>query len=90
MVTKYDAASPNALRELLAGGTKLMPYPQPVLEACFAASNDVYAETNAKSANFKKIFDGWKDFRRDAVLWSRVAEGGFDTFMARQSAGNKL
>jgi TRAP-type mannitol/chloroaromatic compound transport system substrate-binding protein len=90
MVTKYDAASPNALRELLAGGTKLMPYPQPVLEACFAASNDVYAETNAKSANFKKIFDNWKNFRRDSVLWSRVAEGGFDNFMARQSAANKL
>ena len=90
MVTKYDAASPKALRELVAGGTKLAPYPQPVLEACFSAANEVYAETNAKSPNFKKIFDGWKDFRREGVLWSRVAEGGFDNFMARQSVANKL
>jgi TRAP-type mannitol/chloroaromatic compound transport system substrate-binding protein len=90
MVAKYDASSPKALKELVASGTKLAPYPQSVLDACFNATNEVYAETNAKSANFKKIFDGWKDFRRDGVLWSRVAEGGFDNFMARQSAANKL
>ena len=74
----------------MAGGTKLAPYPQSVLEACFNATNEVYAETNAKSPQFKKIFDTWKDFRRDGVLWSRVAEGSFDNFMARQSAANKL
>ena len=90
MVAKYDAASPRALKELVAGGTKLAPYPQSVLEACFNATNEVYAETNAKSPQFKKIFDTWKDFRRDGVLWSRVAEGSFDNFMARQSAANKL
>jgi hypothetical protein len=29
-------------------------------------------------------------FRREQVLWSRVAEGSFDTFMARLSANNRI
>ena len=29
-------------------------------------------------------------FRKDGVLWGRVAENTFDNFMARQSAANKL
>ena len=41
MLSKYDAENPKALRELAAGGTKLMPFPQPVMEACFAASNEI-------------------------------------------------
>jgi hypothetical protein len=29
-------------------------------------------------------------FRKDGVLWARVAENTYDNFMARQSAANKL
>jgi hypothetical protein len=29
-------------------------------------------------------------FRAEEVLWFRVAENGFDNFMARQSAANRL
>src|SRR6266849_6783474 len=35
MLSKYDAENPRALRELATAGTKLMPFPQPVMEACF-------------------------------------------------------
>ncbi len=88
--TKYDTDNPKALRELVASGTKLLPFSQPILEASFKASNEVYAETNAKNANFKKIYDSMMAFRKEEVLWFRVAENTFDNFMARQSAGNKL
>jgi len=90
MLTKYDAQNPKALRELVANGTKLTPFSQPIMEASFAAATEVYAETNAKNANFKKIYDSMTGFRKDEVLWFRVAEGGFDNFMARLSAQNKL
>ncbi|MGQ0582827.1 MAG: TRAP transporter substrate-binding protein [Reyranella sp.] len=89
-VSKYDTQNPKALRELVAAGTKFLPFPQSVLEACFNASNELYAETVAKNPKFKKVFDSWKPFRSEEVLWFRVAENTFDTFMARQSAGNKL
>ncbi|MDI1263805.1 MAG: TRAP transporter substrate-binding protein [bacterium] len=90
MVAKYDADNPPALRKLLAGGTKLLPFPPDVLSSSFTAANTVYAETNEKSPNFKKIFEAWKPFRNEEVLWFRVAENTFDNFMARQSATDKL
>jgi TRAP-type mannitol/chloroaromatic compound transport system substrate-binding protein len=90
MLSKYDAENPKALRELVAGGTKLMPFPQPVMEAAFAASNELYAELSAKSPNFKKIYENWRPFRNEEILWFRVCEGSFDNFMARMSAANKL
>ena len=90
MLSKYDAENPKALRELMAAGTKLMPFPQSVLEAAFNASNELYAEISAKNPKFKKVYEGWKPFRNEEILWFRVAEFTFDSFMARQSAANKL
>jgi TRAP-type mannitol/chloroaromatic compound transport system substrate-binding protein len=90
MQGKYDADNPKALRELVSSGTKLMPFSQPILEASFNAANEVYAEINAKNANFKKIYESQMAFRKEEVLWFRVAENTFDNFMARQSAANKL
>jgi TRAP-type mannitol/chloroaromatic compound transport system substrate-binding protein len=90
MVSKYDAENPKALRELAATGTKLMPFPTPVMEACFAAANQLYDEIAAKNAKFKKVYDNWRPFRNEEILWFRVCEGTFDNFMARMSAAGKL
>jgi TRAP-type mannitol/chloroaromatic compound transport system substrate-binding protein len=90
MQAKYDADNPKALRVLVASGAKLLPFSQPIMEASFKAANEVYAETNAKNPKFKKIYDSMMAFRKDEVLWFRVAENTFDNFMARQSAGGKL
>jgi TRAP-type mannitol/chloroaromatic compound transport system substrate-binding protein len=90
MISKYDADNPKALRELVAGGTKLTAFPQPVMEATFNAANELYDEISAKNARFKKIYDSWKAFRKEEVLWFRVCENSFETFMARMSAANKL
>ncbi|WP_020696878.1 TRAP transporter substrate-binding protein [Reyranella massiliensis] len=90
MLAKYDAQNPKAVRELVAAGTKLMPFSPQVLEACFNATNEVFASLNEKNPKFKKIFESWKPFRGEEVLWFRVAENTLDNFMARQSAANKL
>ena len=60
------------------------------MEASFKAANEVYKETSAKSEHFKKIYEAMTAFRREEVLWFRVAENTFDNFMARQSAANTL
>jgi TRAP-type mannitol/chloroaromatic compound transport system substrate-binding protein len=90
MVSRYDALNPKALRELAAAGTKLMAFPQAVMEACFTSAHELYAETAAKNPKFKKVYEPWKAFRAEQVLWFRVAEGTFDNFMFRASAQNKL
>jgi TRAP-type mannitol/chloroaromatic compound transport system substrate-binding protein len=90
MLSKYDAENPKALRELASTGTKLMPFTQPVMETCFNASNEIWAEISAKNARFKKVYDSWRPFRNEEILWFRVCENTFDNFMARLSATDKL
>ncbi len=82
MQAKYDAANPAAMKRLLAGGAKLQPFSQPILQACYKAANEVYAETNGKNADFKKVHDSIMAYRRDVYQWWSVAEYSFDTFQA--------
>ncbi len=84
MQAKYDALNPGALKKLAASGAKLAPFPQDVLEACFNAANETYAELNASNAPFKKIHDAMMAFRADAYLWSQFSEYQFDQFMMGQ------
>ncbi len=90
VTAKYDAENPKALRELVASGTQLHPFSPAIMDASFAAAQEVYKETSAKSPAFKKLYDSMTAFRRDEVLWFRVAENTFDNFMARMSAASKI
>jgi TRAP-type mannitol/chloroaromatic compound transport system substrate-binding protein len=80
---RYDARNPAALKRLIAGGAQLRPFTQPVLEACLKAANEVFAETSAANANFKKVLDNMVAFRNDGYLWWQVAEYTNDNFMIR-------
>ena len=90
MPAKYDAQNPKALRDLVTGGTKLHPFSPAIMEASFNAANEIYIDISAKNSNFKKVYDLMTAFRKEEVLWFRVAENTFDNFMARQSAVSKL
>jgi len=90
MLGKYDHGNPGALRRLIAGGAKLAPFPNTVLEACYNAATELYTEISAKNPKFKKIYDAWRPYRSEQVLWSRIAEGGFDSFMGRMYAAGKV
>ena len=83
MQAKYDARNPAALKRLVAGGAQLRPFPQEVLEASLKAANELYAETSAQNAAFKKVFDNYMAFRNDQYLWWQVAEYTYDNFMIR-------
>ncbi|MES2945486.1 MAG: TRAP transporter substrate-binding protein [Pseudomonadota bacterium] len=84
MLAKYDALNPTALKQLVAAKTKVLPFSQPVLEASFKASMEVFAANDEKSPEWKKIYADLRAFQRDQVLWFRFAENRFDNFMATQ------
>ena len=86
MVAKYDAQNMPALRRLVAGGTILRPFTKEVMEASYTAAFQLYDETAASNAKFKKIYEAWKQFRDDQYLWFRVAENSFDNFVYAKSA----
>jgi TRAP-type mannitol/chloroaromatic compound transport system substrate-binding protein len=81
MVAKYDAVNMPALRSLVAGGALLKPYSKEIMEACYKAAHELYDETSAENAMFKKVYDSWKPFRDEIDIWFRVAENTFDNFV---------
>jgi TRAP-type mannitol/chloroaromatic compound transport system substrate-binding protein len=82
-LSKYDALNPVALRRLIAAGAQLRPFPQPVLEACYKAANEIYDGLSKSNPHFKKLYDSLVPFRADSFAWLQVAELGFDNFMMR-------
>ena len=77
---------PQALRRLVASGTQLRPFPRPVMEACYRAAFELYEETAARNANFKKVYDHFKAYRESQLQWFRVAESSYDSFVYAMQA----
>ncbi|MGL4974521.1 MAG: TRAP transporter substrate-binding protein [Bosea sp. (in: a-proteobacteria)] len=90
MQAKYDARNPAALKRLVGAGAQLRPFSQEILEACLKSAKELYAETAAKNADFKKVHDAMMAFRGDEYLWFQIAEYTYDNFMIRARAGNLL
>ncbi len=84
MQARYDARNPAALKTLVGQGTKLFRFPKDVMEGAFKGAMEVYSELNASNPAWKKIYEDYSNFRRDANLWFRFTEAGFDDFMQSQ------
>jgi TRAP-type mannitol/chloroaromatic compound transport system substrate-binding protein len=86
MVGKYDAENAQALRRLVAAGTELRPFPQPIMDASLAAAKELYVEIAGRSPDFKKALDSASAFRSTQLDWWQVAELTYDSFMVRNRA----
>ena len=85
-LAKYDARNPPALKRLAAGGAQLRGFSQDILDACYKASNEFYAETAATNPKFKKLLEAYTAFRDEQYLWWQVAEMQHDSYMVRARA----
>ena len=83
MTAKYDHGNPPALKRLVAAGAILKPFPQDVMDGCYKAANELYAELSAKNEWFKKMYDNLAAFRADQYLWWQVAEYTMDSYQIR-------
>ena len=52
-----------------------------ILDACYKATQEFYAETAAKNTKWKTIYEPWKKFLDDEHQWFRVDEQQFDNYM---------
>lgn len=80
---KYDAANGPALKRLIVAGAILKAFPQDVMESCYAAATEIYADLAKTNAHFGKMYASMTSFRNDAVVWGQVGELSFDSFIAR-------
>jgi TRAP-type mannitol/chloroaromatic compound transport system substrate-binding protein len=90
MLESYDALNAKALRQLVAEGAILKPFSQDILDVCYKAAQETYAEISAKNPAFKKIYDSQQAFKKDGYLWLQVADYSFDTFMMIQQRNGNL
>jgi len=81
MPAKYDAQNPEAMKRLIASGTKLRRFPTPVLEAAEKASYELYEELKQKSKHWARIYPEWLKFRDEQFQWFRVAESTYDNYV---------
>jgi len=80
---KYDALNAPALKRLLVSGAMLKAFPQEVLEACYGAANEIYADLSKTNPHFGKMYASMTAYRGEALPWFQVAELSFDSFMMR-------
>ncbi|MCY0148389.1 TRAP transporter substrate-binding protein [Hoeflea sp. G2-23] len=90
MLATYDVKNPTALKELVADGAVLRPFSQEVLDACNAATQEVYKEVTAENPAFKKIYESQLAYAKDAYLWQQLSEYTYDTYMMIQQRSGKL
>ncbi|MGB3555811.1 MAG: twin-arginine translocation signal domain-containing protein [Jannaschia sp.] len=81
MQAKYDALNPPALRRIVASGATLKPFSREIIEASAAAAEETFADLSASHPEFATIFEPYRAFQREQLLWWQVAEYPYDTMM---------
>lgn len=74
MLGRYDARNQTALQEIAAKGINVLPFPDDVMDAAKAASDEIYEESAAADADFATVYESWKAFRDTVREWHRVSE----------------
>lgn len=89
MQARYDVKNVAALRRLVASGAQLREFPKDVMQAAYKATFELYDEFSEKNPGFKKVYDQWRRFREDQLLWFKVAERAYDSFVLTQPASRR-
>ena len=86
-MAKYDANNAQALRRLIAGGTKLSVFSPQIMDAAYKATLELHADVAKSNADFKKVNDSMMTFTKSAYQWFQVAENTYDQYMIRAMRG---
>ena len=82
VMARYDGRNAAALRRLVAGGTQLRAFPRPVMQEFWTLAQRMHTDMSAANADFRRLYDSYTGFQREAVGWMLFTENAFDNFMA--------
>lgn len=85
ILSRYDTHNAVALREMVAAGARLTPFPEPVLQALHKTAHDLYAELGDKNPRWKKIHASHSQFIRDQAWAWGYGESALAGFLHRQT-----
>ena len=71
----------SLLKQLVAGKTKVLPFPKDLMDLAFKEAMALYDELSSKNPNWKKVYADYAAFRKEQNLWFRFSEASFDRFM---------
>lgn len=74
MLAEYESVNGEALKRLLDGGTKLMPYSKEILDAARKAAFELYEAKAAEDPEFKAVYEQWLAFRKQVQGWNFTNE----------------
>jgi TRAP-type mannitol/chloroaromatic compound transport system substrate-binding protein len=81
---KYDARNAGTIKRLVAAGAQRRPFSVEIMDAAFAATNELFAEIGSKNARFKKLNESVTAFRGDQYGWYQVCDLTYDNYMVRK------
>lgn len=84
MLARYDGRNKDALERLIQGGTQMRKFSDEILKSAEEASFSMYDEYSQADADFKSIFDSWKQFRDNIQLWHSFNELDYNRYIASQ------
>jgi TRAP-type mannitol/chloroaromatic compound transport system substrate-binding protein len=74
MLASYDAKNAKAIARVVAGGAQLSVLPPEIIKALRSALETVLDEEAAKSDQFKKVLENWRQFRAEQHRWFSIAD----------------
>ncbi len=77
MQARYDALNPAALGRILENGVAMRPFTDDVMLAARAASEELLQNEAAGNAQYAKVYDAWRRFRKDSFAWFGLAEHAY-------------
>lgn len=79
----------EALRDLVAKGVEVRPFPQNVMSKAYELSFAYYDEIASQNPAFRKIYESFSKFRNSSLLWFRVGEASYDNFVLAEFSRRK-
>ncbi|MCB9743779.1 MAG: TRAP transporter substrate-binding protein [Alphaproteobacteria bacterium] len=80
MQARYDAKNPPALKRLIAGGTKLVPFTEDLLVGAREAAEQMLIDSAAADPAYNKVYQHWRAFRDESFAWFGAAELAYSRF----------
>jgi TRAP-type mannitol/chloroaromatic compound transport system substrate-binding protein len=74
MTQRYDRRNPDALATLREKGVEVVPFPDDVLASCRRASEQLLDDSAARDADYRRILENWRAFRRGSDAWLGTSE----------------
>lgn len=84
MYSKFEGLNIQSLRALQQKNVEVLPLPQPVLQELRRLTKKALEEEAEKDANFKRVYDSFKQFQTSHRAWNAIADEAYYDLMAEE------